>query len=304
VNARPNVEASPAVVDRPLLGISLMLLSVVLFGLLDTAAKWLTGRYPVFEVVWARYVCGLILLLAAAPMLPGRFTWRTRRPALQALRGALLFVTTAMFVTAISYIPLATATAIGFVAPFFVTALSIPVLGERVGWRRWTAIAFGFVGMLIVIRPGLADTHWAMILPATMAMTYAIYLVITRLIRDLDEPLTSLFYPTCIGSILGSAIVPFVWVVPTLPDVGVMFLAGLFGTAGHLILIRAFGLAPASVLAPFTYVQLVWATILGILVFGDWPDAATLIGAAIIIASGIYVAHREAITAQARGRGR
>ncbi|MBI1775572.1 MAG: DMT family transporter [Proteobacteria bacterium] len=272
-----------------------MLSAVLTFNLLDSSAKWLTGGYPVAMVVWSRYVFSVLLMLAAVPWLGGLSALRTRRPAMQAVRGVLLLACTILFMTAIAYIPLATATAIGFASPLFVTALSIPLLGERVGPRRWAAVLAGFAGVVIVIRPGLGSVHWATVLPLLMAICYAAYQILTRMLRVSEGPFASLFYPALLGALLASAAVPFFWVTPRWPDLGLMALMGLFGGTGHFIMIRAFALAPVSTLAPFAYCQIIGAAGLGYAIFGDLPDWPTGVGTAVIVASGIYVWHREAV---------
>lgn len=279
--------------DRPTRGIALMLVAVALFAVQDTVAKHLSAGYPAVQIAWARYVFSLVFILALLPWLQPRTALASRRPGLQALRGLLLYASTVIFILAVTYIPLATATSIGFVSPLFLTALSIPLLGERVDARRWAAIAVGFLGVLIVIRPGFGEFEWALLLPVLMAVCYAFYQVATRLLRGVDRPITSLLYPTMVGTTLGFLPVPFVWTMPTPGDGLLMAAMGVGGSLSHLCLIRAFSIAPATTLAPFTYVQLLWVSILGYLVFGDVPDAPTLIGAAVIAASGLYVFHRE-----------
>jgi drug/metabolite transporter (DMT)-like permease len=279
--------------DRPTAGIAIMLGAVALFAIQDTISKHLSAGYPAVEVAWFRYVSGFIVILAALPWLEPRTAFISRRPGAQILRGVMLYSSTVLFVAAIYYIPLSTATAIGFVSPLFVTALSIPFLGETVGPRRWAAIFVGFLGVLIVVRPGFGDFQWALVIPIVMAALYAVYQVTTRLIRDADRPITSLLYPTIVGCFLGFLPVPFVWVTPTPFDAVLLTLLGFCGSASHLCLVRAFALAPASTLAPFGYVQLLWVTLLSYGFFGDIPDLPTLIGAAVIVGSGLYVFYRE-----------
>jgi drug/metabolite transporter (DMT)-like permease len=286
-------DSSRTLGDRPTRGIALMMVAVALFAVQDTLAKHLSGGYPAVQIAWARYVFSLIFILALLPWLGPRTALVTRRPVLQVMRGVLLYASTLIFIVAVSHIPLATATAIGFVSPLFLTALSIPFLGEKVGPRRWAAIAVGFLGVLIVIRPGFAEFRPALLLPVLMAGFYAAYQVATRMVRGADRPITSLFYATLAGTVLGSLPVPFVWLTPTLPDGLLMVAMGVGGSLSHLCLIRAFSLAPATTLAPFTYVQLLWVSIFGYFLFGDIPDLPTLLGAAVIAASGLYVFHRE-----------
>lgn len=285
--------APPPAGDRPMTGIALMLCAVATFAVQDTFAKYLTGAYPAVQVAWARYAISLAFILAALPWLGARSALVSRRPGLQLMRGVMLYTSTLLFVVAVTYIPLATATAIGFISPLLLTALSIPFLGETVGPRRWIAIGVGFVGMLIIIRPGQGDWHWALLLPVAMATFNALYQLVTRRMRGVDPPITALLYPTFVGAAVGLLPVPFVWVTPGAVDVAMMVGMGFCGAISHFFLIRAFALAPATTLAPFAYTQLLWVAILGYAVFGDLPAAATLIGAAVVAASGLYVFQRE-----------
>jgi len=274
-------------------GILYMMAAVALFAIQDTISKHLSAGYPAVEVAWFRYVSGLAAVLLLLPWLGARTALSSRRPGFQVLRGVLLYSSTVLFVMAIYYIPLPTATAIGFVSPLFLTALSIPFLGEKVGRRRWAAICVGFVGVLIVIRPGFSEFQWPLLIPIVMAIAYAFYQVATRLIRDADRPITSLLYPTVTGCAIGALPVPFIWVAPDAFDASLMVLLGFCGTASHFCLVRAFALAPATTLAPFTYTQLLWVTWLSYLFFHDIPDLPTLAGAAVIVGSGLYVFYRE-----------
>jgi drug/metabolite transporter (DMT)-like permease len=274
-------------------GIAIMLGAVALFAIQDTISKHLSAGYPAVEVAWFRYTFGFAAILLALPWLEPKTAVVSRRPGLQVLRGVLLYSSTVLFVVAIYWMPLATATAIGFISPLFLTALSIPLLGERVGPRRWAAIGVGFLGVLIVVRPGFSDFQWSFLIPIVMAALYAIYQVLTRMIGAVDRPVTSLLYPTVVGAVIGGLPMPFIWVTPTPFDGFLMVLMGIGGSLSHLCLVLAFARAPATLLAPFGYVQLVWVTILGYVFFGDIPDAPTLLGAAVIVGSGLYVFHRQ-----------
>lgn len=222
---------------------------------------------------------------------------RTRRPGLQIARGLLLAAATLCMITAISVIPLADAYAITFTAPLLVTALSMPLLGERVGWRRLSAVGVGFAGVLIVIRPGFREIDPAMLLPLITALCFAIYQVLTRRVGGYPDEtaLAMLFYVAVVGTAVMSAIAPFVWRPVHAPDWGWMVATGALGTIGHLLLIRALWLAPASLLQPFIYSQIIWALILGYLIFGDLPDLWMLLGGAVIIGSGLFVLYRQAV---------
>lgn len=271
-----------------------MVLSGLLFVVMDATAKYLSAEYPVAQIVWARYVFHLLTL----PLLIGRGSWlavvRTRRLGLQLLRSLLLLGATFFFFLAVKYIPLATATAIGFVGPLFVTALSVPLLGEKVGPRRWAAVVFGFGAVLVIIRPGAEVLHWAVVLPLLVAASFAFYQITTRILSHSDGSITTLFYSGTVGAVVMTVLLPFQeWQTPTPAGWAIMACLGLTGSIGHLVMIRAFTIAPASSLAPFTYLQLVWAALLGFVMFADLPDLWTLIGALMLAASGLYVLYRE-----------
>jgi drug/metabolite transporter (DMT)-like permease len=225
---------------------------------------------------------------------------RTRRPAIQLGRGLLLPIATLSFIAALKVMPLAEASALGFVAPLFVTLLSVPILKERVGPRRWAAVVVGFLGALVIVRPGGGLLQWAALLPLVTAASYSIYQILTRLVSRDEHPVTSLFHAIALGAAITSAALPWVWQAP--PSVFAALLLGLtgvFGGIGHLALIKAFDMAPASLLAPFGYSQVVWTMALGYLVFGDFPDPISLLGIAIVVGSGIYIWWREKVAARA-----
>jgi drug/metabolite transporter (DMT)-like permease len=225
--------------------------TVVLFALMDATAKYLSQTLPVLQIVWARYV--LFLFVALAPAAQGGFLGlaRTRRPALQVFRSAFLVGFTLCALAAYSFMPLAEVNAIGSTAPLLVTILSAVVLREDVRIRRWSAIVAGFVGTLIVARPGLGVMHWAAILLLGAATLYASYQIATRVLAASDGAATSLFYSGTVGALVPSAVVPFVRVPPSLQGWLPLGLVGLLGTAAHLCIIRAPALAPASTLQPY-----------------------------------------------------
>jgi drug/metabolite transporter (DMT)-like permease len=175
-----------------------------------------------------------------------------------------------------------------------VTALSVPLLKEKVGVRRWAAVILGFASVLVIIRPGVEILHWAVFLPLLVAVCFALYQIATRLLSTTDDSLTTLFYSATAGAVAMTVILPFQeWRWPDVAGWGLMAFLGLIGSLGHFVMIRAFAHAPASSLAPFSYLNLVWATLLGIALFGDWPDGWTFLGAAMLAGSGIYVLYRE-----------
>ena len=275
-------------------GILLMCAGTSLFPFMNAAVKLLAAHYPISEIVWARFTGHLIIMLIV--FLP-HYRWtllRTRRPAVQIGRSVLMLVSNLVFVMAIGRVPLATASAIGFTSPLIVTALSVPLLHESVGWRRWSAVLIGFAGALIVIRPGTGLHDPAVLLLLVSALAYALYQIATRLVGHHDTAATGIIFAALFGSLAMTFVLPFVFVPPrTLLD-GLMFCClGLFGGAGHYLIIRAFQLGPAAVMAPLGYVELVGTATLGYLIFDNFPDLWTWMGAAVIIASGIYIAFRE-----------
>lgn len=274
-----------------------MLLTMLLFVSMDTAAKQLTQSYPVLQVVWARYLFhALLLALYLNRRIPGLM--RTQRLGIQLFRSLLLLITTLLFFTGISLIPLADASAIMFVAPIIVTALSMPLLKERVGPRRWAGIVIGFIGALIIIRPGGDTLQLAALLPFGAACCYAIYQIITRSLSHSDPPLTTLAYTALVGAVVMCLAVPFDWRTPDTTGWLLMILVGFLGGVSQFTLIKAFQAAPAATVTPFSYSSLVWATLFGFLVFGDLPDRWTIVGAIVIAASGLYIFHRENLRKQ------
>ena len=278
-------------------GIYWMLLTTALFTSLDATAKYLTQDYPVPQVLWARFSFHLVFV---ALFLGVRLsvTLRSQRMGLQLTRSLLMLVTTAMFFFAVSGLPLADVVAIMFVGPLFVTALSVPLLGDYVGPRRWAAVAIGFLGALVVVRPGSGVMHGLAVLPVLAALSHALYTITTRQLANHDLPMTTLFYTAALGAVVTTAIVPFFWTTPDLKGWLLMALLGVFGASGHLALIKALGYASPVVVAPLSYVSLIWSTGLGFLLFADVPDAMTIVGALLIAASGMYVFHRERVRAR------
>ena len=271
-----------------------MILALGTFSLLDTTAKYLSRYYPVPVIVWARYALNLALLGAFLIATRRTGVWRAKRPGIQLARGLLLATATLFFFTSLSVLPLAEASAIGFVMPLFVVALAVPMLGERLDMARLIAILVGLAGALVIVRPGSGVFTWYALLPIGMAICTALYQVLTRMVAGVDKPFTSLLYGSLVGAVALSLVVPFFWRSPQgLWHWSLILLMGLFATLGHLALIRAFDHAGASLLAPFTYTQLVWAILLGWIVFGNFPDGWSLAGMAIIVVAGLYVANRQ-----------
>lgn len=284
----------------PVAGILLLIGTTFLFTGLDTTAKYLSAELPTSQIVWMRFVSHVVLI---APFFflteMGRGAWRSNRPGLQLLRSALMVTTTFLNFLAVRYLQLADAVAIFFVAPLIVAALAGPLLNEWAGPRRWAAIVVGFLGVLVITRPGVGGLEWTALFALAAATVFALYTISTRILAGHDSTVTTFFYTPLIG-LIGFA--PFgiaVWETP--PDLFhwlLLFMTGIVGGLGHLLMILAYRRAPAPVLAPFMYIQLIWMTASGILVFGDFPSSWTFIGAAIVVASGLYLWFREQQTAK------
>ncbi len=277
--------------------IAFVLLAVALFSAMDALSKILAATYDPLEVVWGRYLA--ILAMLAPLVLRDPRALATARPRLQLLRGVTVLGAALLFIAGLARLPIADATAIGFAAPLLVTALSIPLLGERVGPRRWAAVSAGFLGVLIVVRPGSGALGWAALLPLLSAACWGLSLVVTRRMRGGDRPLTTLLYSTVIGFAASSTALPLVWQPPGAGAWALMVLMGALSAAGQYLLIAGLARGDASLLAPFSYSQMIWSTLTGFFVFGTVPTAWTWCGAAIIVASGIYIAHRERLRARA-----
>jgi drug/metabolite transporter (DMT)-like permease len=277
-----------------LIGIGLMCAAIGCFAGIDTLAKWLNNYLPTLEVVWARYASHFVLsmFLINPWTIPGLF--RTQRPWLQIGRSALLFGSTVFNFVALRYLQLDQTATIAFTAPFFIALFAGPLLGEWIRWRRWVAIIVGFCGILLVARPGMGGIHPVAVLSVFSVICYALYNISTRFLAGYDSTATTAFYTALVGFLAASAPLPAVWVTPTDPWViGGMIAVGAFGGVGHLFLILAHRYAPAPILAPYTYTQIVWYSAAGFLAFGDIPNGHTLAGAAIVIASGLYLLNRE-----------
>lgn len=280
-------------IQNPRLGIALLCIGVAFFGMGEACVKILAKDYDILQVVWARYVFHALVFLLIFSRTGIISQMRTSRPFLHLARSITLMLGTVTFFTALIYLSLPEAVAINFAAPLLVTALSIPFLGEKVGPRRWVAIFVGFLGVLVIIRPGLGVMHWAAFLPLLTAICYAAYQIMTRIAGRTEDTRTSLFWTSAVGCIVMSCIAPFVWKSPDASAWAIMVATGgLFGF-GHYLLIRAFEVAAVSTLSPFLYTQIVWVTIISIIVFDQIPDEYSILGTCIVIGSGLYIWHRE-----------
>ena len=277
--------------EHPIKGIALICLAVLLFASHDTLSKYLSAFYPIVMVVWARYVVHTLLMLVVfVPRSGFSAVVRTKRPGLQLLRALCLIGTSLLFTTGLRYIPLAEATAVNFLAPLLVTALSVPFLGERVSRAQWLAVLAGFVGVLIVVRPGGALFTPAILLPLGSALCFGFYQLLTRKLSGVDSPTTSNFLTGILNSLIMSALLPFFWSTPTLVHGLFMIGLGTCGMLGHMLLTQAFRHAAPAMLAPFSYGQILFAGLFGYLIFDHTPDQYALVGIAVICLSGLAVA--------------
>lgn len=277
-----------------LIGIALMCGAVATFACLDATGKYLLRYMDPLQIVWARYLGAFLLALVFLNPITQPKLMVTTRPLMQVGRSALLLGSTALNFFALRYLQLDEALAILFSTPFMVALLCGPLLGEWVGWRRWTAIGVGFLGVLLVARPGFGGLHPAALLSLGSAVCYSFYSISTRVLARSNSSETTLFYSNLVGAVAMLPVIPFVWTTPESAFVvALMVLIGALGSGGHYLLIRGHRLAPASALAPFIYTQLVWTTTLGFLVFGDVPHRWTIVGGLIVVSSGLYLLNRE-----------
>lgn len=283
-----------------LIGIGLVCLAFFCFCCLDTTAKWLNLSIPTVETVWARYMSSTIIvaLVINPRTTPG--VYRSKRPWVQLIRSLFLLISTLMNFIAVNYLQLSQTMTIALATPFVVALLAGPTLGEKVSPERYLAILVGFLGVILVARPGFGGIHPAAILSVIGVFCYAAYALLTRLLAAHDSTETTLFYSNIAGAIVLSAALPLFWQTPASLLVNVMMIAtGLFAAIGHFFLIKAHRYAPANVLSPFMYTELVWMVISGFIVFGDVPDGFTLLGAAVVTGSGLYLIYAERRKSQA-----
>ena len=272
-------------------------LATVAYAVVDTLSKYQAREYPVEMIVWARYAVPLVLLLAVFLPRCGVGMLRTAFPAVQLARGVLLTAGTIFIVFAYRVMPIAEAQAISFIHPVLLTLLAVVFLKEQVSPLGWAAVLLGFSGVLIIVRPGGGLFTPAAMLPLGLALSFSSYQIFTRIIARKESSLNSLFCVLLVGSVVMSLALPFSWIDPTPKGLFFFALIGVTSGIGHFSTIKALEYAPASLLAPFAYIQLLWVSILGVLVFGDFPDAVTLVGMAVVVAGGLLVAasrHRKA----------
>ena len=279
-----------------LIGIALMCGALLCFSCLDATAKWVNRSVDPMVTVWARYMSAALLtfLVINPRSQPGAF--RTRRLPLQLIRSFLLFASTLCNFFALKYLQLVETQSIIFATPLLVALLAGPLLGERIGWQRLTAIAVGFVGILVITRPGLGTMHPAALLSLAGSVAYAFYNIVTRMLASSDSIATTTLYSSVAGILFVTPVLPWIWTTPSSPLVWFLLATtGFYGAFGHWLLVLAHARAPAAILAPFIYSQIIWMLALGYILFGDWPDSWTFVGAGIVIASGLYLLSRERV---------
>ena len=274
-------------------GIALLVAAMFTITVMDAGIKWLSAGYPSFQIILFRCVFGLIPVALIVAWSGGIAALRTGRPWEQALRAVCGVGAMLSFFTALALLPLAEVTALAFAAPFFVTALSVPVLGERVGARRWGAVIVGFVGVLVIVRPGTAVFTPASVLPVFASFCFALGMVLARRLSTTDSTASIVFYTTVAGILASGTGTLFVWRTPAPLDIVWLAGIGLLGGFGQMMMTHAYKLAQAAVVAPFEYTAMPWAVLFGWAIWQEVPDTATLVGAAIVIGSSLYILHRE-----------
>ena len=284
---------APAAADRMGLGIGSCLAAVFLFSIVDATSKWLGQSFEPVQIVFLRQLFELIPISVFVWRSGGLAALRTRRPFAHALRGGLVYVSTLLFLAALRGLPLAEAVAVGFTAPLFITALSGPLLGESVGVRRWAAVLIGFLGALIMVRPGTEAFRPEALLALAAASVFALAMLLTRRLARTETSAALVTHTTVIGGLASLPFASLAWQAPSTADLGLFALVGTAGGSAAYLLVIAYRNAPAAVVAPFYYSSLIWAAVLGWLLWRDTPEPAVWIGAAIVAAAGAYITRRE-----------
>lgn len=272
-----------------------MLAATTSFAVMDALTKHVATLYPAPQILWIRYMVfasyGLFVTLRSR----GRRVFHSNAFFLQVARGLLLSAEILMFIIAFKYLPLADIQAIAGAGPLLTTAMSVPILKETVGIRRWSAIGVGMIGLLIIIRPGFSEFNPLLLLPLVGVVLYALYQVLTRVVARHDSADTTVLYTGLVGLVAMSVVGPFFWETPDARGLALMLTIAVIGLTGHTLLIKALALAPASALQPLNYTMIVWAVLFGYLFYDDLPDIPTIVGAAVIVAGGMYTFHRERV---------
>ena len=287
--------SSGALSDDRLRGIGLMAVAVFLFSCLDTTAKYLSQIVSPLEVSWFRFLSHMLIALAVLRPWQHLELYRTGRPVLVALRAVSMVACTALSFGALRYLALTEALPIQFATPFLVTALAGPILGEKATGKHWLAVGLGFIGVVIVANPSGGSLHPVGLALALASMaSYAVYLVLTRLLGATESASSLIFWPSVLGVLaLGPAMAPSFTLPPSVMVWVLLFCTGVFGGLGHFLLIVAHKMAPAPVLAPFIYAQLLWTSILAFFVFGETPTPSNIVGGVLIVLSGLYLLHLQ-----------
>ena len=292
-----------ALTSRPLVGILFMCLAHMLFPVMNGLVQILSARYSSEQIVWARTASHLIFVLALFTPRHGLRIAVSNRPGLQLLRSLMVLATTTLFFSGLVYVPLAKAASISFTGPFLIVLLAWPMLGEKISGHRLAAVLAAFIGVLVVVRPGTEVFHWGSLLILASAVTYAFDQIYTRRVAAYDRPETSAIYSVLVGTVVMSIIAAFTWTTPqTWTDIGLLVMLGIIGGFGHWCVAKSMTYAPANLVAPFMYVQMVGAVVVGYLFSGTLPDLGTWIGSTIIIAAGLFIGLREARVARIRSR--
>ena len=281
-------------------GVALIALAAAIDVPRDTIIKYLTSSYNVLLLLWARFFFHALFLAIIAIVIHGEQLFRPPQPKLQILRGLCLASASLFFFYAVKFLPLADALALVFSSPLVLTAIAPFMLGEKVGVHRWGAVIVGFIGACIIIRPGFEGFTWYSLLPIATGACLALYFVLNRKLSNTAPTLISLTVIAIPGAIIFSAIMPAVWETPLPQDIWILPLIGVMGACGHFCYIRAYTKAPAVALAPFGYVELPIAVFFGWLVFNEFPDKVTWVGIGVLVASGLYILHRERVVAKMR----
>ncbi|MCF8480266.1 MAG: DMT family transporter [Rhodospirillum sp.] len=286
----------------PGLGIACLIAATLIFAFQDAVTKHLSSHYPVPFIVMLRYWAFALFAMTIARRQAGGLSGalRCQRPILQSLRGVLLVAEIACMAMAFRFLGLAETQAVFSIYPLLIMAMAIPILGERVGWRRALATGVGFIGLLVILRPGLEAFDPAALFAVSAALLYALYNVLTRLVSGTDSAATTILFTAVVGALISSLSGPWFWAEMPAADWGWTALLALFGITAHVLLIKALEFTPASVLQPFNYLLLVWSVGVGYLVFGDIPDFWTVLGGALIVGSGLYVLYRDRVVKQSR----
>lgn len=279
-------------------GIALMLFCTLCFAVMDGLSKLLVERYPVSEIMALRYVFFLLFVVALTRPRNVAARLKVRRPWYQILRASLLVVDQVVFILGLAYLALADAHVLVSAAPLVVAVLSVPLLGERVGPRRWIAIVVGFLGVVFVLQPDGDLFRPAALFPLSAAVMIALYQIMTRSVSRTDSPESTYLYTALVGTVAFGLAAPFDWVAPDAEGWLLLAALAVVGCAAHVLLIKALTLAPPALLQPLFYMTLVWAVGIGYLLFGDVPSPVTLTGAAVIVGSGLYTLHRERLRAR------